>query len=210
MNIRTLTFANDRALTAARKAAESLGLPMRELADKPDVRALRVSAASQEGEKITGQSMRTEVHVRFQRRIGGVPVAFSRVHAAVDARGDIARMHVRWPDFRLVRGLKAADATPREAIVARVLDDVDRDNRCGSLSRIVSNVVYARTADVEGGEGAGADDGAEKDSGPSEFVPALMVTVIPVVQKDDSGVPQMPVQNYVFPLLRNGDRADRR
>lgn len=201
------TISEADAIALARQAAEAVGMPLRELGTRADVRTLRLTAASEEGTVITGQAMGSEVHVRYQRRIGDVPVAFSRFHAAIDARGEIARMHVRWPDFRLVRGLSAANTASREQVVAQVLDQVGRDNRCGSLSRVVANVVYARTAVVDGGEAPSAD-GSETESGASEFVPALMVTVFPVAQREDSGVPQMPVQNYVFPLLRGGDGTE--
>lgn len=193
-------ISETEAIALARQAAEAVGMPLRELGTRADVRTLRLTAASEEGTVITGEAMGSEVHVRYQRRIGDVPVAFSRFHAAIDARGEIARMHVRWPDFRLAQGLSAANTASREQVIAQVLDQVGRDNRCGSLSRVVANVVYARTAVIDGGE-AGAD-GGETESGPSEFAPALMVTVFPVAQREDSGVPQMPVQNYVFPLLR--------
>lgn len=195
------------AIALARQAAEAVGMPLRELGTRADVRTLRLTAASEEGTVITGEAMGSEVHVRYQRRIGDVPVAFSRFHAAIDARGEIARMHVRWPDFRLAPGLSAANTASREQVVAQVLDQVGRDNRCGSLSRVVANVVYARTAVIDGGEAA-SEDGRETESGPSEFAPALMVTVFPVAQREDSGVPQMPVQNYVFPLLHGADGTE--
>ena len=200
--------ADTAAVSLARKAAETIGVPMRELGPRADIRVLRVTAASGEDGAIKGEPGGSEVHVRYQRRIGDVPVAFSRYHAAIDSRGNIARMHVRWPDFRLVRGLDAANALPREAVVGRVLGDIDRDNRCGSLSGVTAKVVYARTAVVEGGEGL-TEDGAEKETPSSEFVPALLVTVIPVEQKEDSGVVQMPVQNYVFPLFHGADRPNK-
>lgn len=195
------------AIALARQAAEAVGMPLRELGTRADVRTLRLTAASEEGTVITGEAMGSEVHVRYQRRIGDVPVAFSRFHAAIDARGEIARMHVRWPDFRLAPGLSAANTASREQVIAQVLDQVGRDNRCGSLSRVVANVVYARTAVIDGGEAA-SEDGRETESGPSEFAPALMVTVFPVAQREDSGVPQMPVQNYVFPLLHGADGTE--
>lgn len=195
------TISETAAIALARQAAAAVGMPLREFGTRADVSTLRLTAASEEGIVIKGEAMGSEVHVRYQRRIGDVPVAFSRFHAAIDARGEIARMHVRWPDFRLARGLSAANTASREQVIARVLDQVSRDNRCGSLSRVTANVVYARTSVIDGGEA----DGNETESGPTEFAPALMVTVFPVAQREDSGVPQMPVQNYVFPLLRGAE-----
>lgn len=183
------------SIDVARRAATAFGIPESELG-APVFRYVRLTTANTEGTQPDARSFRVEGHVRFRRTVGGVPVAFSNFHVALDARGQLARVHVRWPDFELIEGLDVSQMLTREEVLASILEEVLPAARCGSLSGVTANIVYAKASLIDGPETSESDG----------YAPALLVTLIPVEQAEDSGVPQMPVQNLVFPLLGGGER----
>lgn len=183
----------------ARKTAAAFGIPAAELGT-PDFRYLQLTSAG-EGDTRTGRgvTLRAEGHVRFGRQIGGIPVAFSKFFVAADARGKVARANARWQDFRLAPGLSPSQALSRQAVVAAIVEELSPALRPGTTARIVANVVYSPADLLERGEN-GEDHPPDTDL-QGTFVPALLVTVVPVEQAENSGVTQMPAQNLVFPLL---------
>lgn len=183
------------SIEVARRAATAFGVPESELG-APVFRYVRMTTASTDATQPDSRSFRVEGHVRYRRTVGGVPVAFSNLHVALDARGQIARVHVRWPDFALSEGLDVSQMLTREEVLASIVEEVLPAARCGSLSGVTANIVYAKASLIDGPETSESD----------AYAPALLVTLIPVEQAEDSGIPQMPVQNLVFPLLGGGDR----
>ncbi|HWW61363.1 MAG TPA: hypothetical protein VN181_08355 [Thermoanaerobaculia bacterium] len=196
-NKQPTTLTEQAAFETARRAAVAFGIPEAELAD-PDFRYLKLTNASMDPRNPNARSFRAEGHVRYQRAIGGVPVAFSKFHVALDSRGDIARTHVRWPDFALAPGLNVSQTFSRSQVLGNIVDEIVPTVRCGTIASVVATIVYAKTSLLEEGE---ATDERESD----EYAPALLVTLVPVEQPEDSGVPQMPAENFVFPLLGTPD-----
>lgn len=185
----------EASIEIARNAATAFGVPESELG-APDFRYVRLTTASTEATQPDARSFRAEGHVRYRRTVSGIPVAFSNFHVALDARGQIARVHVRWPDFELIEGLDVSQTLTREEVLASIVEEVLPAARCGSLSGVTANIVYAKASLIDGPETSESD----------AYAPALLVTLIPVEQAEDSGIPQMPVQNLVFPLLGAGGR----
>jgi hypothetical protein len=201
-----------QALDLARRTATALGVPAAEMTGTPDLQYLRIAVRSTNPLDTSGMSFRAETHVRFQRTIGSVPVAFSRLQIAVDARGEVARAHLRWPDFRMLPGVAVDQGIPRATLISEVVDQIDAGLRCGTLGNVLAQVVYARADLVDGSDGqdsslGGPDTTPEETEagGAPHFVPALLVSVIPVEQAEDSGIPQMPVENHVFSLVRSAE-----
>jgi Fungalysin/Thermolysin Propeptide Motif len=183
------------SIDVARRAATAFGVPEPELG-APDFRYVRLTTSNAEATQPDARSFRVEGHVRYRRTVGGVPVAFSNFHVALDARGQIARVHVRWPDFALIEGLDVSQMLTREEVLASIVEEVLPAARCGSLSGVTAKIVYAKASLIDGPETSESD----------AYAPALLVSLIPVEQAEDSGIPQMPVQNLVFPLLGGSDR----
>jgi hypothetical protein len=203
----TITLSEDRAVDLALSAATSFGVPMDELsATQAQVKALRV--ASRDGETGRAMSRRTELHVRFQRRLAGTPVLGSKLHVAVDPDAQVARMHVRWPDFKLAPGLSARTTLSRSEVLSRTVDAINESNRCGSVAGVRAMVAYVKTRGVEGGGAAEEEESSTAPSGAQgvePVVPALVVYVKPIEQAEDSGVPQEAGQGLVIPLLDGRD-----
>ena len=195
----------------ARKAAAAFGIPAAELG-APDFRYLGVGAGGDTRAE-RSMSMKVEGHVRFQRHIGGIPVAFSKFFVAADSRGKIARANARWPDFQLQEGLRPESALTRAAVVEGIVRELSPSLRPGTTERVVANVVYAPIDLLvfgESGEEESPDRGGAvaDDHAAMPFAPALLVTVLPVQQAEDSGVTQMPAQNFVFPLFSHPPDTD--
>ena len=197
----------DPAIEMARRTAAAIGIPQAELS-KPDFRYLRVTGANAQQRDTRGMSFRAEGHVRFSRQIGGFPVAFSKFFAAVDSKGQIARAYARWPDFALTPGLRLEQMLSRQQVVMSILEELRPALRPGTTRRIVANIVYAPVNLLDVGETT--DEQPPDPALPPDpdhaisFSPALLVTVVPVEQPENSGIPQMPAQNLVFPLLQGG------
>ena len=191
------------ALEAARRAAEAFGVPGAEIANPaPRVRQVLVSTRPVEG--AGGESFLAESHVWFKRAIGGVPVAYSKFHAALDASGRLARAHVRWPDFVLERGLSVAGMLSRREVTDNVIRELEGALVCGNLAGLTAETVYLASELLDGSDGPDAELGGP-DTAPHAFVPALLVRVLPLEQAEDSGVVQEPVQEIAFALFAGQD-----
>lgn len=202
---RATTIPAAATIDLARRAVEAFGVPSSELG-APSFRYLKATTVNTDPREPGAESFKAEGHVRFQRFIDGTPVAFSRLQVAVDARGQIARMHVRWPDFAIARGLDASQTLTRDEVLRSIYEEVLPAARCGSLSKVVSQIVYADTSLLGDSHASEEREGESDDAAARGYAPALMVSLVPVQQAEDSGVPQMPVQNLVFPLLRLADQ----
>jgi hypothetical protein len=203
----TITLSEERAVDLALSAASSFGVPMDELSSTAaQVKALRVTSKDEESGR--AQSRRTELHVRFKRTLAGTPVLGSKLQVAVDPNGQVARMHVRWPDFKLAPGLSSRATLPRSEVLARTVDAINERNRCGSVAGVRTMVAYVKTGGVEGGSGAREEEAGTSPSGAQgvePVVPALVVFVRPLEQAEDSGETQEAGQGLIIPLLNGID-----
>jgi hypothetical protein len=210
----------EQALALGRKTAEAFGLPMNEVAPTQIVRYTRVSAGDTEGRM--GESYLAEAHVFFRREVGGVPVAWSRFHTAVDARGEVARVHVRWPDLRIADGVRGGDALSRDAVAMSIIDTLETNQLCGRAKAVAARVAYVATSHILGGDFGDADEagGPPPDDGVPpepvhppepvvEYLPALLVRIYPVEQPEDSGILQEPIEEIAFPLFQTSEEAVR-
>jgi hypothetical protein len=201
---RTTTLTEGAAYEAAYKAAQNFGVPGDELDQKPVIRALRSSTMDRDTGR--GTSTRTELHVWMKRRMQGFPVYGSKVHTAVDPNGQVARMHVRWSDFRLSPGLSATDTLPTDRVIEALAMQLRASNAPCSVGSVRSYVAYVPTRLVEGGAGLEEEKQTTTNVTVDEYVPALVVRAAPVEQPEDSGRPVDAGQELFIPLLGGGER----
>ncbi len=189
------------AYELAYKAAADFGVPLDELDGRSTfVRALRASSFDRDTGRAS--SARTELHVWMQRQVLGFPVLGSKVHAAVDPKGQVARLHVRWSDFRLVPKLSASDTLSRDKVYEELVMQLRSSNTPCSLAGVQARVAYVPSRLVEGG--TGVEEEKLYPTAPvsvEEYVPALVVHATPVDQPEDSGRVTEGGQELVVPLL---------
>lgn len=195
-----ISLSETTAMSIASQAASSFGVPLDELSHaEAGVRALRIS--DKDGASGAASSRRAELHVRYPRRVAGTLVADSGLHVAVNAQGQVARMHVRWPDFHLEPGLSASRTRPRADVRNQLVADIAAHNACGAVSAVKVTVAYVPTRGLDQGD-RGDDEGTSTSRVPVDaYAPALLVQVIPVEQAEDSGVPQEAGELLYVPLV---------
>ena len=178
-----------QALELARGVIKSWGIPDDELAlQLADLQHLNIAGGPKLDAK-PAEFLSTEVHVRFPRQVGGVPVFDSYAQLAFDVRGQVARMRIFWPSFGLVPGLEP-NPLAREEVVRRTAEELSDGAVCKSLSRVEAHIAYVLAQQVETpdptDEGGSQDDvGVAAESG--EFVPALVVYAYPTEPREGSG-----------------------
>jgi hypothetical protein len=203
---------HEAARSTASRVLEAVGVPRPEVAPAEGRARDAILVARDAAGKEPTRVWRAEVHVRYHRAVAGTPVYLSRFHAAVDRRGEVARLHASWPDFSLCSGLSARDTMSRNAVIAAVTHRLARsyaDPR--NLGQVAVTVAYVRAGDFGGsvaGTGGPLADAADAEGAPgvrlaepSCFAPALVVRAIPVAQPEDSGEVSPPIQELVQPLL---------
>ena len=188
-----------QAVELAQKVVDAWGIPVAELDRQfAEVRSLNLAG----GEKLDGtpsEIVRTEVHVRFPRRIGGVPVFDSDVRFAFDGRGRVARLRVKWPSFALLPGLEPTPIS-REDVAVSAAEELSEGALCGSLSKVDAHIAYVDAKELPSFDPSDEGDvEAAHESG--EFVPALVVYAYGREPKEDSGELALGGRQIVVPLL---------
>lgn len=162
-----LPAADDKTTSAAiRQAVASLGLPAAELG------ALRLDTLVAETEPETGAASKVRDLYRLAnvaRTVNGLPVAGSRVTAAVTSAGAIQRLLVRWPTFVMPTGLKLR---ARGAVVSDVVAAIMKQNPVAAEDRFISArltyVPEAHTAPYNPRDGVNDDDPSASTGGDEE------------------------------------------
>jgi len=181
-------IGDDQAMGSAREVIKAWGIPEDELAIQlADLRRLNIAGGPKLDAK-PAEFLTTEVHVRFPRHVGGVPVFDSYAQVAFDIRGQVARMRVLWPSFGLVAGLEA-NPLSREEVVRRTAEELSDGAVCRSLSRVEAHIAYVLSKEVETPDPTdeGSQDQVETAADSGEFVPALVVYAYPADPREDSG-----------------------
>jgi hypothetical protein len=195
------TLSEGAAYEVAWRAAGNFGVPLDELDQRATfVRALRASSFDRDAGRAS--SARTELHVWMQRQVQGFPVLGSKVHAAVDPSGQVARLHVRWSDFRLAPRLSASSTLSRDKVYEELVMQLRGSNTPCSLAGVRARVAYVPSRLIEGG--TGVEEEKVYSTAPvsvDEYVPALVVHATPVGQPEDSGRVTEGGQELVVPLL---------
>ena len=207
LQVKEGAITQERAIEAAIRTAEALGVPVAEL-DRKGLSARALIAAGRDPDRRQpATKVQTAIHVRIPRQIGNVPVFDSYLQAAVNPSSEIARLHVQWPDFALVYGLSVESALPRQRVVQNLRETLAETHLCGTLSRVRAEIAYV-PADQLAISSSEGDEGDKRPNGVARpFVPALVVYAVPVEPEENSGKIGMGAQQFVIPLFRGaGDR----
>lgn len=121
---------------------KDLGFPLREAA-KPDVQTQEVAVGGSDGE--VAERFPVYAFFNLERRIGGIPVEGSTVRAALNPLGEVQRVKIAWPHFRIRAG---AQLRTRERVLEEAFQKVLAQDPTEKL-RLASRLVYARTAKGE-------------------------------------------------------------
>lgn len=128
----------DLATRSIQGILQNLGFPLGE-ADKPDVQTQEM-ALSGENNEVTE---RFPVYAFFslQRQIGGIPVEGSTVRAALNPRGEVQRLKIAWPHFKIRPG---AELRSRERVLEEAFQKVLAQDPTYKV-QLASRLVYTRT-----------------------------------------------------------------
>jgi hypothetical protein len=129
----------------------NLGFPMRETG-KPDLQTQEMALSGENNE--VAERFPVYAFFTLQRQIGGIPVEGSTVRAAVNPRGEVQRLKIAWPHFKIRTG---AELRSRERVLEEAFQKVLAQDPTDKM-RLASRLVYTRT---------------EK----GEFLPAVQVDV---------------------------------
>jgi hypothetical protein len=116
---------------------DKLAFPLAEGA-KPEVQVQEVAIGA---DSAVTERYQAYAFFLLGRSIGGLPVEGSTVRAAVNARGEIQRLKIRWPHFRVREG---ASLLPRERVIEEAAQKVFAQTPTEKL-QLASRLVYART-----------------------------------------------------------------
>jgi hypothetical protein len=192
------------ASAKALRVAAALALPQSEiLTSRIQVRGLNLGAADGESRQ-PSVSLRSEMHVRVPRQVGGTYVLGSRFHAVIDARGQVARLHADWPDFALRSGLREDPVLSREEVARRIAARIAESYAPEDLAEVKIVTAYVPVDRLEGRDTPDQEDGPE----PLLFEPALVIYAIPVEPAEDSGEVSLPILEITQPLLETPRSAE--
>ncbi len=202
-------ISEEEAIEIAANALKTFGVPVSEV-DRRNLETRVLVAAGRDSRGGEPTRRRAEVHVRVPRQVGNIPVFDSFLRTAVNAKGEIARLSVQWPDFALVPGLMVENTLTREEVTGLLLERLAESHLCGTLSNLVLKIAYVQ-ADQLAVSSTEADEGDRENSTADRgYLPALVVYGVPVEPEEDSGEISMGAQQFVIPLLQAKiDRVNR-
>lgn len=148
--------------------------------------------------------VRAEVYPMLLRHVGGTAVWDSFGSAAIDVRGEIARLHIRWPDFCIAPGVAASDTLSRRQVVDATVARIEANNPCDLISRLGTRLAYVETDAIDQPLTAGA--GPEDADGRSNscFLPAVIIAVFGPEPAPDSGQISLGAELIAVPLFAAG------
>jgi hypothetical protein len=164
--------------------------------------AQALGSGAQLGEKRTA---RAEVHVLYPRQVEGTPVFDSFGRAAIDAKGEVARLHVNWPDFCIPESARSRSARSRSEIIAEALATIQNAGPCQEIGAVGAGLVYAHLPALKDRSGVSAedDDSAAGDDGEC-YVPAVLVTAVGRPEQEED----LALAGQILTLPLIGDARD--
>ncbi|HKP96589.1 MAG TPA: hypothetical protein VJ385_12595 [Fibrobacteria bacterium] len=115
-----------------------LKFPLAE-AGKADVKTQEVAVSNEAGE--VAERFPSYSFFLLNRKVEGIPVEGSTVRAAVNLRGEVQRLKIAWPHFRVRPG---AELLSRERVLETALQKVFAQDPTERLT-LASRLVYAKT-----------------------------------------------------------------
>lgn len=181
------TVSKEEADKKVRETLEIIGVPKNELGDS-DIRVL-IAASRDSKNKSKVVKRRAEVHVRIGREVNGFPVFDSEAKIAIDNKLQPARLHLRWPDFRLLSGLERRKVRSPDALLRHAVKALSGRKKCNNYSHVASSVAYTIVKQ-------------KRDSKQTPlFIPSLVIYATPPEPKENSGEIAQAGMQIVVPLL---------
>lgn len=203
------------ALARADEVAGAFGVPPAELSTTfRDAVAIKVAGVPLDFESGIPDLANAEVQVAellalVGREVAGVPVHDSGMRVVIDAKGQVARMNIRWPDFCIdpeARAKLSSTLRSTQDVIADAVETMGEQNDCLTLAGIHQRIMYVR-ADI-GGEGP---ETADDEGDPEEaeegntrptacYVPALVIDV-ETIDYSGTGDEVQAGAEYIIPLI---------
>lgn len=201
------SISKDAALAALTRAAKGLGVPSGELGVLEARNVMAAQASPQGG---PAEVRRAWVAASASRQLGGFLVLGSAVYAAIDAKGQVARMQIDWPELRLEAGLSPQDALTRDELVERAVEKLGDEISCDNLGEVIVTPVFAPLGSTPAGAPNDDDsetsvDAAQRPSRSPAYVPAMLIMAFPPEVEDGSGEIASPAREYLVPVLETID-----
>jgi hypothetical protein len=117
---------------------QNLGFPLAE-AGKPDVQTQEMALSGEDNR--VAERFPVYAFFNLERQIGGIPVEGSTVRAAVNPRGEVQRLKIAWPHFKVRTG---AGLRSRERVLEEAFQKVLAQDPTEKM-RLASRLVYTRT-----------------------------------------------------------------
>jgi hypothetical protein len=115
-----------------------LGFPLAE-GGKPDVQTQEMALSGEDNR--VAERFPVYAFFNLQRQIGGIPVEGSTVRAALNPRGEVQRLKIAWPHFKVRTG---AELRSRERVLEEAFQKVLAQDHTEKM-RLASRLVYTRT-----------------------------------------------------------------
>jgi hypothetical protein len=117
---------------------QNLGFPLAE-AGKPDVQTQEMALSGEDNR--VAERFPVYAFFNLERQVGGIPVEGSTVRAAMNPRGEVQRLKIAWPHFKIRAG---AGLRSRERVLEEAFQKVLAQDPTEKM-RLASRLVYTRT-----------------------------------------------------------------
>ncbi len=190
-------------MAALTRTAEGLGVPASELGFLDARNVMAAHAGPQGG---PAEIRRAWVAASASRQLGGFPVLGSAVYAAIDSKGQVARLQVDWPEMRLAPQLSAQDALTREEFLDRAAEELSDEIPCDQLGDVIVTPVFApvslfSAAAPDDDDTEQSADAVKRSSRSAVYAPAMLVMALSPEVDEGSGQIASPTREYVLPVL---------
>lgn len=163
------------------KALRKIGVPEAEIDyESSQVRDVNLYAQNLDAGSPSGAPLivRAEVHPMFLRHVGGTAVWDSFASAAINTRGQIARLHIRWPDFCITPGVTAAHTLDSDEVRRRIAARILANNPCELVDRVGARLAYVESDALEGPLTAAQSGPEDSEAEPRTcYLPAVVIAV---------------------------------
>lgn len=183
------------------------GVPRSEIdPENPQIRDLVLSAQQlgAASSALGTRRARAEVHVLYQRKVDGISVFDSFGRAAVDVHGNLARLHINWPDFCIAEGAYSHNTRSQREVINAIVGAIEAAGPvCDTVGAIGITLAYVQVDALTDPISNNSDDESSAASVPKCYLPSVVVAVVGPDPGEDSGKVSLAGQLLAVPLLRS-------
>ncbi|MCK5726690.1 MAG: hypothetical protein KAH22_07700 [Thiotrichaceae bacterium] len=156
-----------------RDLLRDIGVPKEELANS-DIRVL-VASGRDTNNRTKPSKRRAEIHVHIGRVISKVPVFGSEAKVAINSDALPSRLHLSWPDFKLVKDIQTRRPRSIKTVVQKASKALAGKRQCNKYSKIQAVIAYAPVYFKD----------RRKRS--IRYIPSVVIYATPPIPKENSG-----------------------